>query len=480
MTGALNLVNPVITIPIILDKYTIGKNFLIGGTIKKKERRKDFDFNSSEANAFINRGQVSDRLFKDIIKMSKGDKLVQLLFVSKGIETNQWIRFAIYYMTDPLASQILFADIESRELVNGITNLAGFGKVYESENIADLDQYDSNKLGFNYNGRFLLNKSELVDFLSTPHFQAVMASKIFRRQQMLNKAKAINEPKYLEGEVIDVIPKEEQTYANPVFELLKNEKQSKPLFTIDNPDAVLPIEFGTKEKAIVPKKGQYVPTDVYDRFEKIFRNFIPETVDYHYENINGFYHLYITRPDTGVEEFYILDDGSIMGGKNVSILANYLTNEGERAMFVDVKKHPAIASRVLERCLFNYLTAEEVEECKKDHLYYTRLYNIFDFQNTEFYDDMDDTEKYNFEVTLLGIESIEYLRGVRLKFAEYTDPNHMTLVSNFSLRKPLRYIQTEIVPETFVADGLVITVENNIIDVSYQGEVKRFRMGNNV
>lgn len=483
MTTSPITINPMITIPFVLNnETTIGTEYIIKEKkIDRKERRKSFDFESEEAERFINKGRVSDNLYHDIERMSKGNKIVQLDFISKGIETNQWIRFAIYYMTDPLASQIMFADTESRELVNGITTLAGFGKVYEGECIADIDLIDSSQLGFNYKGRFLLNKPELVDFLSTPHFQAVMHSKIIKKQQMLKAASAAEEQKYLDGIVREIIPEEKKTCANPAFDILNyqdNDIITDPLFIIrDDPDSIVPIEFGSKELPVVPKRGANIPADVYDKFETTFRYFLPETIRYHYENINGFYYLYITRKDSGAEEYYIIDDGSIVGGKEVYILANYINNGMEVAIFVNVNRHPAIVSRVLERTLFNYLTPEEVTECKSDHLYNTVLYNNFDFHNTEFYDTLDAKQKYDFEVALLGIMELNITKNVRMRFEEFTDSTHFTVVSDFFMYKPLPYIQNKVLPDTYILDGLRIRVDNDALFTEYNREVKKFRMG---
>ena len=484
MTTSPITINPMITIPFVLNnETTIGTEYIIKEKkIDKKERRKIFDFESKEAERFANKGRISDNLYHDIERMSRGNKLVQLDFISKGIETNQWIRFAIYYMTDPLAKQIMFADTESRELVNGIATLAGFGKVYESEGIADINLIDSSQLGFSYTGRFLLNKTELVDFLSTPYFQAVMHSKIVRRQEILKAANAVEEQKYLDGTVTEIIPEEEKKSCyNPAFDILTSQDNniiSDPLFIIrDDPDSIIPIEFGSKEAPIVPKRGANIPADVYDKFENIFRYFLPETTRYHYENINGFYYLYITRKDSGAEEYYILDDGSIMGGKEVSILANYINNGMEVAIFVNIKRHPSIASRVLEKTLFNYLTPEEVVECKSDYLYNSIIYNNFDFHNTEFYDTLDAKQKYDFEVALLGIMELDITKNVRMRFEEFIDSTHFTVVSDFFMYKPLPYIQNKVLPDTYILDGLIIRVDNDVLFVEYNGEVKKFRMG---
>ena len=169
---ALNTFNPLVIATV--NPFVICNDYTIKVEKRNKKQKSNSKFNSKEADNFVNQGQVSDRLYEDICKITEGNPFLRLVFVSKGIETNQWIRFAIYYMTDPLATVISFADEESRELVNAISILAGFGKVYESNDVANIDDYDSTQINSEYTGRFLLNKPELVDFLSTVQFQTIM------------------------------------------------------------------------------------------------------------------------------------------------------------------------------------------------------------------------------------------------------------------------------------------------------------------
>lgn len=483
MMTALNTINPLV-IPFVTNPFTISNEYLIKVDKIKKES-KDFNFNTKEADKFIDDGRVSNNLYNEALRISDGDQLVLFNLVSKGIETNQWIRFAIYFMTDPIATRISFIDKESKELVNAITTLAGFGKVYESDDVADIDEFDCTKINSKYSGRFLLHKPELVDFLSNPQFQMVMRAKIIKMAEE-NRPVDSDRPALItvEEDEIRYVDEKKNQYANPAFAILEaeEEKVQQPVFsTIDeNNPGFVPFEFGFVNQKL-PKKGAGVNAHVYTKFEAILGKFIPETVYYHYEYINNFYHLYITRPDTGAEEFYILDDGSIMGGSSISILANYITPEGfERSMFVDICAHPAITSKILSRTLFNYLTPEEVEECKGDFLYDTRIYNNIDFHNTDFFDDFAPEQKYNFEVSLLGVLSVLGLVGydcVRFRFGSFSDYNHFTLVSDCYMYRPLPFIQKTVMPDTCMLDGAKIIVDGIYVYVEYNGEVKKFKMG---
>ena len=97
-------------LPFITNSFTIGEEDIF---IKMPSTKaNNFNFSSVEADSFINDGKVSNNLYNEAIRMSEGNQVLLFNLVSKGIETNYWIKFAIYYMTDPSASQISFADKE--------------------------------------------------------------------------------------------------------------------------------------------------------------------------------------------------------------------------------------------------------------------------------------------------------------------------------------------------------------------------------
>ena len=473
-------------IPTAIAGLTKGSNCSIGVAKNIRKLKKEETINITEAyeaNQFTkNRNKISDKFYADIERMSKGNSIVLGHFVSKALETNHWIKFAIYYMTDHNAILLNYADKKAKELVNSIAKLAGFDKIYINENIADIDAFDSKNLNFNYSGCFLLNKDELIDFLSNPQFIAAVKTKI----EMVNHHNNIIEGRFItttkDEEVVDV-NNEEVADVNKEEETVE-ENTTKTLFGVPivDDDVIQPISFTSiddnKEKPPVPKRGEGVPVDVFVKFENVFEKFIPELVPYHYEFVDGFYVLYITRTNTGVEEFYILDDGSIMGGSSVSILANYVKDGVERTMFVNVLKHPAIASKVLTRTLFNYLTPEEVEECKTDYLQNMVIYNSIYFANTDFFDNLSDKDKFDFEVNLLGVINLEIAKNVRLRFESFTDAHHFVLTSDYNnMKRPLKYIQDTPMPETYILDGLRIAVDGCYILTEYNGEVKRYRMG---
>lgn len=475
---ALNTFNPLIVAAV--NPFVINNDYTIKVENKPKKEKKSSKFNSKEADKFVNQGQVSNRLYEDICKMAKDNTFLRLVFVSKGIETNQWIRFAIYYMTDPLATAISFADEESRELVNAISILAGFGKVYESNSVANIDEYDSTQLNSEYTGRFLLNKPELVDFLSTVQFQSVMAARKFRMNETILEGPAMITVDESELRYVD---EQKKSMANPAFAILDadDEEIVQPSFTINESNSFSPLEFNIKPK-VMPKKGEGIDAHTYTRFEAMIGKYIPETIHYHYECINGIYHLFITRPDTGAEEMYIIDNGSIVGGSTVAILGMYVNSEGfERYRFVDVLAHPAIVSKILDRTIFNYLSFQELEDVQGDYLYNYRIYNNIDFHNTDFFDDLKPEDKYDFESSLLAVMSSIDLAGfgnVRFRFSSYDNPHNFTLVSDFNMYRPLPFIQDKMMPETYVVEGLEISVVPGHVYIKMNNEIiNSYRIG---
>ena len=460
--------NTFVPLLISTNNFTIGTDYSI--KVESNKRK----FSSQEADNFVNKGQVSDRLYNDICRIAEDNPFLRLVLVSKGIETNQWIRFAIYYMTDNLATLISFADEESRELVNAITMMAGFGKVYDSNGVANIDEFDSTQINSDYSGRFLLNKPELIDFLSTVQFQSIMARRKFKMNEV-----SLGGPTMIMSDENNV----EHKYCNPAFEILEADDNEivQPTFTVNESNSFCPLEFNVQPK-VMPKKGEGVDAHTYTRFEALIGKYIPETIHYHYENINGVYHLFITRPDTGAEEMYIIDNGGIVGGNTVAILASYLTLDGyERYRFVDAAAHPAILSKVLNRAIFNYLAPQELEEVYGDYLYNYRIYNNIDFHNAFFFDDLNPKEKYDFEASLLAVMSAIDLAGygnVRFRFTSYTDPHSFTLISDYNMYRPIPFIQEKIMPDTGVIDGLEIVVTLDHVYINSNKEnVGSYRIG---
>lgn len=475
---ALNTFSPLVIAS--TNTFVINNDYTIKVENRIKKEKKSSKFNSKEADNFVNRGQVSNRLYEDICRITEGNPFLRLVFVSKGIETNQWIRFAIYYMTDSLASIISFADEESRELVNAITMMAGFGKVYDSDGVANIDDYDSTQINSEYTGRFLLNKPELVDFLSTPQFQSIMARRKFRMNEEI-----VDSPIMITVEESELryVDDRKNSMANPAFAILEadDEEIVQPSFTVNEANSFSPLEFNVKPQ-VMPKKGEGVDGHTYTRFEALIGKYIPETINYHYENINGVYHLFITRPDTGAEEMYIIDNGSIVGGNTVAILASYISPDGfERYRFVDVLAHPAILSKVLNRAIFNYLTPQELEDVRGDYLYDYRIYNNIDFHNTSFFDDLKPEEKYDFESSLLAVMSSIDLAGygnVRFRFGSYNNSRSFTLISDYNMYRPLTFIQDKMMPETGVIEGMEIVVSPDHVYIKLNNElIGSYRIG---
>lgn len=510
-----NVANCLATSPIIIQpidrKYLIGRDFIVPD-VKPVEEKEEID-------GSFQLSTISIKLRDKIIGMTNSIHKRNIL-VNKALDTYSVLAHVVTYMTDPNAALINELNDDEKALVNAVGILAGFGKIYKSNKVANIDLYDVDNLNISVIDSYILEKSELIDFLSTEQFQKAMNRRNFK---VACEESAKNTANMIEEDIVDAdyieIPTQ-QSYANPAFTMLnqmnnkaygssnpafemfgQKEQVTMPKFTVVNDNPVFkesePIVANSSQQTIPDPQPEPTPvnnspivtektinnitySDNMDlgtvfQFEDVFKCWIPNSVKHRYDYKLGFYYLYITRND-GTESCNIIDDGSIMGGRRISILGSYLDNNNQvKNVFVDVLSHPLTTTNILNNPLY-LMTPQEVSECWYDHLYNKQIYNTIDFHNTEFFDELSEEDKYNFELTLLGVLNIEMFANVRFRIKEFVDATHYTLVSDYQMFKPLSCIQYFQMPETYVAEGLEVRVDDANIHAMFNGTYKAFRM----
>lgn len=413
-----------------------------------------------DTNTFIIPKEISRSLKRKIHKASKKNKLVEFYLLYRAKITHKLIVKAMRYMTN---EKYLIKDVEENEkiLLNTIFKLANFPLIYSKVKTLDMKEVEK------FDSDFVFDKEEVLDWLYNIDFQNKM------RIRMMNSGMDIGT-----GKVVDAI---EMKPESVVEKKEQDDVKETPVVQqqVVNPQNV-PIEFvdPTTLKKQVNKKGVNVSVEAYNRFEYAFAKFIPETTPYHYElGMDGYYYLYITRSN-GVEEYYALDDGSIMGGDSVYIMANYIDKNGiPKNIFVDAYDYPSIVSKVLKQSIFNYLTEDELKRCSERVFYDKKVYNLIDFRDTPFIDDLDKKQLLLLETTLLGVFNLDVVSSrIRMKFESFNGPANYVLVSDYTLKRPFPYIQDEPQPETSVCEGLKISVLDKEIFVEYGGTTTKYHM----
>lgn len=526
LSAVANSIGNFSTMPIqpIDRSYLIGKNFIVP-TITPVEEKEEID-------GSFQLSTISTKLRDKIISITNDIHLRNIL-VNKALETYSLLTFAVTYMTDPNVKLRNEFGNEDKALINSVGMLAGFGKIYSNNEVANIDLSDVDNMNSSIIGTYILKKDELVDFLLSEQFQKAMKRRNYEVFVINSRKEQSDESKQIEDciDVVDFVEVNEdskieksvetkktensntvQPCPNPAFEMLNNENYAasnpayamfgqreelvKPTFTVvdDSPVYSSSPEPTVSTTQPEPKTSQidnnYIVEDrtinnityssnmdlgTVHHFENVLEKWLPANIKRRYNYKLGFYYLYITNSD-GTESRYILDDGSIMGGRRISILGSFINNINQvNSVFVDIEKHPLITTNILNDPLY-LMTPEEVSDCWYDHLYNKAIYNTIDFHNTEFFDKMTEEEKYNFELTLLGILKIDMFENIRFRFKEYTDSTHYTLVSDYQMFRPLPCIQYVKFPETYVADGLEIRVDGPMIYAMFNGSFKSFRM----
>lgn len=402
--------------------------------------------------------QISGNLKHKIHKASKRSKVVEFYLLYRAKITHKLIMRAISYMLNENALPDESLSKEDKQLFNTICKLANFPLPYPKVKTLDMKKVE------NFDSEFVFDKEEILNLLYNIDFQNKM------RIRMMNSGMDTGC-----GKIVDAI----EMKPNPVSTKTKKEKKH-----VEEPQQVdpqnAPIEFVDPNNMVrrYEKKGVNVSVESYNRFEYAFAKFIPETVPYHYElGMDGYYYLYITRPN-GVEEYYALDDGSIMGGDSVYIMGSYIDENGKpQNIFVDAYDYPSVVSKILKQSIFNYLTEDEVKRCSERLFFDRKVYNLIDFRDTPFIDDLDKNQLILLETTLLGVFNLDVVSNrIRMKFESFNGPANYVLVSDMSLKRPFPYIQNEPQPETSVCEGLKITVLNKDIFVEYGGSSMKYHM----
>ncbi len=377
------------------------------------------------------RDDISVNLYNEIVRICDGDTRSIEVLTAKALATEKWIKYVIYYLTDPSAVKIT-CDKESAELVNGIANFFApdLGPIYKEEKSANLDKFDAKKLRTD-KVKFILYKDELAERFNT---------------EMVEKAKAKFTPEP-EEENHEVVNSEETKTILERTGRFDDQGYFHPIFTKSKEDVKKEIE----DK---PMKPDNMPQDKCDKFNNRLAKFIGNRKHYYSLDNVGNTYLNIVDGDCMVSS-YMVDDGTIMGGESLSVLGNYMTIDGRMdTIFVNIDKHPDIVSRILSPALY-VMTPQEVMEVNSKLFSDGRIYRSIDFSNTSFIDTGDMTRLI--DKALSAVVSLND-QDARLKFENFIDSDHFTLVSDLNCKSTLPGVTS-----TNIVNGLKFIVDGNTI-----------------
>lgn len=432
-----------------LDVLVPNFSFIIKSLKEIREKNKMERIVMKKSSNIKNGSKVSDKMYSTIFNESDGMTLLEIDLISTAIKTNNWINYALYYMTNDDAV-LLKTDKKSRELVNGICEIAGFGKIYTGSDSANLFDYDITNSNRKPGSRFLLIVDELKDKISDPDF--VKSMYLRKRKIEVESGKLLGVNSIYGG-----------NYRTD------NDGMMHPIFFSNTP-----INYDIGEK-----KGTGIDDVVFKKLENVLR--IPGLITedkYRYERdeSTGLIKLIIQRDNSyGAIENFLIDDGTLMGGSKLSILGTFIRGDGvSDTVFVDINKHPDIAFNILNHSFYN-MNVDEVNAALSDMLT-PIVYSVIDFNNTGWFDYMNDLEKSSLNKNLLTI--IDFMRSdpnmvylPRLRFASYTDPDNFILISDNMVKSPLKENN---ITSPQICEGLSFVVSEGGI-TQYFGNVANMR-----
>lgn len=366
--------------------------------VKKSNKDKKAEFKRARQ---YDESDISENLQKEIKRMSRNSSIMEVAFTSVAIKSNDLVKYTMYYLTTDSAKKINLKNHECR-FVNAICVLAGFAPIYPELGIADLSKYDAKSSDFNFDEYFLIDIDDIRSKVINIDFQEKVKGKLARKSIFDMSVPTLT------GHTID-------TGVNA---------------RIDESGLIHPIFFSSSSPKPANKYYDSMDMDVYNRFESAFGAILSNMgVEYHYSfDQAGNHLLQIVRDSAmGAVDTYIIDDGRIMGGTKVHILADYINQNGTKdTIFVD-SKHQDIVAQVLQNRFFT-LTPDMVVTCMHDMFNNGLIYHYIDFSNTKWMDSLTAEQREALEKNLSACIS-NLNMDIRMRFDSIMDVNNFILTS---------------------------------------------------
>lgn len=221
------------------------------------------------------------------------------------------------------------------------------------------------------------------------------------------------------------------------------------------PEMVKPFDFiENLTKAEKPKKDPNMNDAEFMALELVFGKYFTNQV-YRYELYNGIYKLFVTRVG-GVEESYIIDNGTILGGEEFSVLAN--KSNDTVFVFADDPEMPEILKSKF------YTVTDDCVKRNLDRVFESgMIYRYIDFSNTAWLNGAD-IDKKALEAGLLGVINVTSNNGEspRMRFTRFESANSFELVSDSLVKSPLSDIDAT---SSLIVPGLSVKVKDNSIEI---------------
>ena len=407
----------------------------------KEQKRQDKEIlkAAKEAAKEDREESISASVQNAVMEMANDNELKKMNLVARATETNKLIQFACFYMTDERA-KLIKRNQKEKEIINGIAELFDFGKIYESVGVASLKMYDFDcKEDYIPTTKYLLSIKDIEHKKNDPIFMEKMKA---RKEQLLAESE---HPQDDEPEVEQTSKSwwtDEEGVVHPIF--------------ITNPEEITPVD----EK---PIQGYGISDDLFTKLESTFVPLL-DGKKHRYEVFGDLIHLFITR-DNGIEEFYAVDPGVVMGKDEICVLSSI----GNDTLFVSTK-HDKIIRNILST-VFYILTPEEIQDVIQDYFRNMTIYRYIDMSHTEFLKDLtkEEFQKLGKKLTYILNQVTIQNQGVndlpRFRFNMWNGVDDFMIISDPDVKSPLKHTNET---SSVICEGLMFEVKCDDIIQRYR------------
>lgn len=402
----------------------------------EKEAKRAFKESQSE--------EFSEEMTKNIYKMADTDVSKRTGIFQKALDGQKLVQYAYWYMTDEKAT-LVKKNQTDREIINSIASYFGFGKIYESAGVIDLRIYDPSY----ENEYFELSKYIFCinDFVKKSEDKSFMEKIAARKEQILAESQSPQDDE----------PEEDSS--NPShFWTVNEEGLYNPIYVVKDAKELNPE---------LPIQGAGISDKAFKKLEELFKEYLTNDEKHRYEALdNGMYKFYITRKETGVEEFYTVDlDGMVMGCNKSYILAN---TEND-TMFVSFE-HKDIIKNILQSGFYR-MSHNEYQKVIQDYFRNLNIYRYIDLTNSGFLKELspEDFQKLGKKITFI----LSKLAGQnasgdfpRFRFNKWVSVEDFMIISDPEVKSPLADVDGT---SKNICEGLIYEVSGDDIHQYYKG-----------
>lgn len=389
-------------------------------------------------------------LGNQIDKIAQDNNALKIILVAKATNTSKWIQYALYYMSDPDAKLVAAVEPKTKEFLNGISTMFGFGKMYESADTADLEVFDPKSEKFNIKLAYLLSvealKEKAKPYLAQIEDRKKQLEEMQKEDDMVDFGET-NIPKFT------TVKDEGSNIIHPIFFTKKDTNDSSEEWV---------------------KQGESISDDLFKKLEANFSEFL-EGYEYRYEMCEtGLINLFIKRQIiTGfAQDIYTIDPGIVMGKDKFYILGR-IPND---TIFVSTE-HKNIVSEIFAS-KFYVLRPDEIQEVAMDYFCNNNIYRYIDMTDTGFLNklDYDSYQKLGKKLTFIINQMKSLNDGItdipRFRFDKFESVEKFSIISDDKVVSPLKNSKetSSLIAKglTFEIDGDHVVQKMNDLSINYK------------